>query len=92
MNVSLWVVLWAQYFLNYTLKIIKKINILNHKVYKQYIKEYFRYYVDDTFILFNGTNRQAEIIVNNLNKINSKIDFLDVTISILSNNIFNYNK
>lgn len=36
------------------------INILNHKVNEQNVKEYFRY-VDDTFILFNGTNRQAKL-------------------------------
>jgi hypothetical protein len=79
----------------------ESINILNHKVYKQYIIAYFRY-VDDTFILFKGTNRQAEVMVNNLNKINkniqftletqidNKINFLDLTINI-SNNKFNFN-
>lgn len=37
------------------------INILNHKIYKQYIKAYFKN-VDDTFILFKRTNRHAELI------------------------------
>jgi len=32
----------------------ESINILNHKVYKQCIKAYFRY-VDHTFILLKGT-------------------------------------
>jgi len=83
------------------MKNYESINILNHKVYKQYIKAYFRY-VDDTFILFKGTNRQAELMVNNLNKVNkniqftletqidNKINFLDLTIHI-SNNKFNFN-
>ena len=79
----------------------ESINILNHSVYKQYIKAYFRY-VDDTFILFKGTDRQAELMVNNLNRVNkniqftletqidNKINFLDLTIHI-SNNKFNFN-
>lgn len=76
------------------------INILNHKVCKRYIRAYFRY-VDNTFILFNGINRQAEIMVNNSNKINKnqftletqidgKINFFDLTFSI-SNKKFNFN-
>src|ERR1700678_1894108 len=79
----------------------ESINILNHSVYKQHIKAYFRY-VDDTFILFKGTDRQAELMVNNLNRVNkniqftletqidNKINFLDLTIHI-SNNKFNFN-
>src|ERR1700678_399265 len=79
----------------------ESINILNHSVYKQHIKAYFRY-VDDTFILFKGTDRQAELMVNNLNRVNkniqftletqidNKINFLDLTTHI-SNNKFNFN-
>lgn len=37
------------------MQIYEKIKILNHKMYMQYIETYFRY-IDDTFILFNGTN------------------------------------
>lgn len=76
-------------------------NILNNKNYKQNIKAYFRY-VDDTFILFRGSDRQAINMVNSLNKINkhiqftletqinNKINFLDLTITII-NNKFNFN-
>lgn len=60
---------------------------------------YFIYFYD-TFILFNGTNRQTEVTVNNLNKMNkkiqftletlidNKINFLDLVINI-SNNKYN---
>jgi len=65
--------------------------ILSNKLYNQFIEAYFRY-VDNTFILFRGTNRQAEIMVDGLNKINkhirftlktrlnNKISFLDLTV------------
>jgi len=74
-------------------------NILFNKVYNPFIKAYFRY-IDDNFILFRGTNRQAKIMVNSkINKhiqctfetqLNNKIHFLDLTVS-LNNNKFEFN-
>lgn len=48
--------------------------ILNNIQLKQNIISYFRY-VDDTFILFKGTNHQANSMLSNLNKINKNIQF-----------------
>ena len=71
-------------------------NIINNKIYSPFIKAYYRY-VDDTFILFRGSNRQAENLVKYLNKINkniqftleiqinNKLNFLDLTVSIINN-------
>ena len=76
-------------------------NILNNNIYCTYIKAYYRY-VDDTFILFSGSNRQAQNFVNYLNKINkhiqftleiqinNKLNFLDLTVSIIKNK-FDFN-
>lgn len=50
---------------------MQSIYILNHKVYKIYIKVDFSY-VDDTFIFFIRINKQKEVMVNNLNKCNLK--------------------
>lgn len=49
-------------------------HILSNDTYKRSIKYYGRY-VDDTFILFDGTLRQLDHMVANLNKVNSKIQF-----------------
>jgi hypothetical protein len=42
-------------------------NIINNKLYKPYTKAYFRY-GDDTLILFRGSNRKVENVVNYLKK------------------------
>lgn len=48
----------------------ESLNALNRNIYKRYIKAYLRYV--DIFILFNGINRHAEVMVKGLNE-NNKI-------------------
>ena len=58
----------------------------NNNTYKNYIIFYSRY-VDDTFIIYNGTNRQLENFKSYLNKINKNIQF---TLEIESNSSINF--
>jgi hypothetical protein len=62
---------------------MKTIILLIKKMYKPFIKAYYRYVNDPLLILFRGLNRQAENLVKYLNKINKNIQF---TLQILINN------
>ena len=48
---------------------------------------FYARYVDDTFVIFNGTNRQIDILNNYINNINNKIKF---TCEIEQNNAINF--
>lgn len=64
----------------YIIQQFQTINTLNHKQYKPYIQVYFEVYlrcVVDTFILFQGSNRQN--IIHSLNKIYNAIQFTHAT-------------
>jgi len=76
-------------------------NIFNNEQYKPFILAYFRY-VDDTFILFKGSDSQANNFVHGFSKINKNIQFtlefqldnkinvLDLTLTLLQNK-FSFN-
>ena len=69
----------------------EKKNLMFNNTYKNKICVYRRY-VDDTFTLFDGTVRQLEAMVNDINKMypkiqftveheeNDRINFLDATV------------
>ena len=82
--------LLADIYLNY----YENMNIISNKLYKNKIIFYCRY-VDDTFMIFNGTNRQIQNLNSHINSIDHKIkftseieeenqlNFLDLTLSLI---------
>ena len=62
--------LLADIYLNY----FENANIIDNRLYKDKIIFYCRY-VDDTFMVFNGTRRQIENLNSHLNSIHQKIKF-----------------